>query len=169
MNAAAFRPRRIGRSVALALLAVALLSAFSSSTRIRPEAGGETGARSEGEPASRGGRDPSGEWILPHPLAFRALVHLTDSGRQIRYGEYASRRPRRPSMRAETDPRDVINYEVTVPPGANIYDVAKLLEEGTLVTAEVFLATAASPAVLRRLGIPGRARRGIFSPTDTSS
>ena len=68
--------------------------------------------------------------ILPHPSAFRALVLLTFSGRRLHYGEYAFPTP--PST-FETWRRlvrgDVIKYEVTVPPGTNLYDVAKLLEE----------------------------------------
>ena len=103
--------------------------------------------------------------ILPHPLAFRALVILTVSGRRLHYGEYAFPTPPsafdawRRLIRG-----DVIKYEVTVPPGANLYDVAKLLEEEKLATAEAFLATATSPAVLRRLEIPGESAEGYLFP-----
>jgi len=53
---------------------------------------------------------------------------------------------------------------VTVPPGANLYDIAKMLEEERLVTKEVFLATSASPALLQRLGIPGESAEGYLFP-----
>jgi UPF0755 protein len=103
--------------------------------------------------------------VLPHPLAFRALVLLTFSGRRLHYGEYAFTTP--PSA-FEAWRRlvrgDVIKYEVTVPPGANLYDVAELLERKKLATAETFLATAASPAVLRRLEIPGESAEGYLFP-----
>ncbi|MGE5285390.1 MAG: endolytic transglycosylase MltG [Actinomycetota bacterium] len=103
--------------------------------------------------------------VLPYPLAFRALVLLTFTGRRIHYGEYAF-----PSPPSAFDvwrrllSADVIKYEVTVPPGANIYDVAKILEGAKLATAEVFLAAATSPAVLRRLGIPGESAEGYLFP-----
>ena len=105
------------------------------------------------------------EGVLPHPMAFRALVLLTDTGRQIRYGEYVFPTP--PSAfdawRRLTR-GDVVKYEVTVPPGTNLFDIAKLLEGEKLVTAEVFLDTATSPAVLRRLGIPGESAEGYLFP-----
>jgi UPF0755 protein len=103
--------------------------------------------------------------ILPHPVAFRALVLLTGSGRQIRYGEYVFATP--PSA-FDTWRRltrgDVMKYEVTVPPGANLYDIAKLLEKEKLVPAELFLAASSSPDVLRRLGIPGESAEGYLFP-----
>jgi len=166
MNTAADRPRRIVQGVALALLAAALLSAFFLFDTYPTRSW-------EGKRVliPKGSRLPGvvgilrEDRIVPHPLAFRALVLLTDSGRQIHYGEYAfSTPPSAFEAWRRLTRGDVIKYEVTVPPGANLYDVAKLLEEGKLVTAEVFLATAASPAVLRRLGIPGESAEGYLFP-----
>jgi len=166
MNIAADSPRRIGRGVALAVLAVAFVAAFFLFDTY------PTGSW-EGKLVlvPKGSRLPGvigilrENGILPHPLAFRALVLLTGSGRQIRYGEYVFATP--PSA-FDTWRRltrgDVMKYEVTVPPGANLYDVAKLLEKEKLVTAELFLATASSPDVLRRLGIPGENAEGYLFP-----
>ncbi|MBP2676903.1 MAG: aminodeoxychorismate lyase, partial [Deltaproteobacteria bacterium] len=102
---------------------------------------------------------------LPHPLAFRALVLLTFTGRRLHYGEYAFPTP--PSA-FEAWRRlvrgDVIKYEVTVHPGANLYDVAELLEKKRLAKAGAFLAAATSPAVLRRLEIPAESAEGYLFP-----
>ena len=166
MNAAAGRPRRIGRGVALLTLVVALLAAYFLFDTY------PTGSW-EGKLVlvPKGSRLPGvieilrKEGVLPHPMAFRALVLLTDTGRQIRYGEYVFPTP--PSAfdawRRLTR-GDVVKYEVTVPPGTNLFDIAKLLEGEKLVTAEVFLDTATSPAVLRRLGIPGESAEGYLFP-----
>jgi UPF0755 protein len=166
MSPPAGRPRRAGRGVALAVLAAALLSAFLLfDTHPTGNWEGKLVLVPKGSPLlevvgilRKGG-------ILPHPLAFRALVLLTFSGRRLHYGEYAFPTP--PST-FEAWRRlvrgDVIKYEVTVPPGANLYDIAKLLEEKKLATAEAFLATAASPAVLRRLEIPGESAEGYLFP-----
>jgi len=167
MNSVADRSRRIGRGLALAVLAVALLSAYFlfDTYPTRSWEGGKLLLVPKGSrlPGVVGILRENG--ILPYPLAFRALVLLTDSGRQIHYGEYAFPTP--PSAfdawRRLTR-GDVIKYEVTVPPGSNLYDIAKLLEEGKLVTAEVFLDAASSPAVLRRLGIPGESAEGYLFP-----
>ncbi len=167
MSTAPGRPRRVGRGVALALLAAALLSAFLLFFDTYP-AGGWEGKLVL---VPKGSRLPEvvailrEGGILPHPPVFRALVLLTFSGRRLHYGEYAFPTP--PSA-FEAWRRlvrgDVIKYEVTVPPGANIYDVAKSLEENRLVTAEAFLAAATSPAVLQRLGIPGESVEGYLFP-----
>ncbi len=166
MITAAGRPRRIGRGVALLTLVAALLAAYFLFDTY------PTGSW-EGKLVlvPKGSRLPGvieilrKEGVLPHPMAFRALVLLTDTGRQIRYGEYVFPTP--PSAfdawRRLTR-GDVVKYEVTVPPGTNLFDIAKLLEGEKLVTAEVFLDAATSPAVLRRLGIPGESAEGYLFP-----
>jgi UPF0755 protein len=165
MSPPAGRPRRTGRGVALAVLA-ALLSAFLLfDTHPTGSWEGKLVLVTKGSslPEVIGILREGG--VLPHPLAFRALVLLTFSGRRLHYGEYAFPTP--PSA-FEAWRRlvrgDVIKYEVTVHPGANLYDVAELLEKKKLATAEAFLATAASPAVLRRLEIPGESAEGYLFP-----
>jgi len=166
MIPAAVRLRRTGRGVALAVLAAALLSAFLLfDTHPTGSWEGKLVLVPKGSrlPEVIGIFREGG--ILPHPLAFRALVLLTFSGRRLHYGEYAFPTP--PSA-FEAWRRlvrgDVIKYEVTVTPGSNLYDVAKLLEGKNLATAEAFLATASSPAVLRRLEIPGESAEGYLFP-----
>jgi UPF0755 protein len=166
MSLTARLPRRAGAGVALAILAAALLSAFLLfDTNPRGNWEGKLVLIPKGSPLPEVvGILREGE-ILPHPLAFRALVLLTFSGRKLHYGEYAFPTP--PSA-FEAWRRlvrgDVIKYEVTVRPGENLYDVAGQLKGKNLVTAEEFLATAASPAVLRRLGIPGESAEGYLFP-----
>ena len=166
MSPAAGRPRRTGRGVALAVLAVALLSAFLLfDTHPTGSWEGKLVLVPKGSPLPEVVGILREGGILPYPPAFRALVLLTFSGRRLHYGEYAFPTP--PSA-FEAWRRlvrgDVIKYEVTVPPGANLYDVAEWLEEKKLVPAEAFLATAASPDVLRRLEIPGESAEGYLFP-----
>jgi len=166
MNTAADRSRRIARGVSLAVLAVALLSVFLLFDA-HPTGNweGKLVLVPKGSPAPEVVEILREGGVLPHPLVFRALVLLTFSGRQLHYGEYAFPTP--PSA-FETWRRlvrgDVIKYEVTVPPGANLYDVAGLLEKKKLAKAEAFLTTATSPAVLRRLEIPGESAEGYLFP-----
>jgi UPF0755 protein len=166
MNTAAGRSRSIVRGVSLAALAVALLSAFLLLDT--PPTGNWEGKlvlvpKGSPLPEVTGILQEGG--ILPHPLTFRALVLLTNSGRRLHYGEYAFPTP--PST-YEAWRRlvrgDVIKYEVTIPPGANLYDVAEMLEKKKLVKAEAFLSKAASPDVLRRLEIPGESAEGYLFP-----
>jgi UPF0755 protein len=166
MNPAADRPRRIGRGVALGVLAVAILSVFFLfDTYPTGSWEGKLVLVPKGIRLPRVVGILREGGVLPHPMAFRALVLLTDSGRRLHYGEYAFPTP--PSafeVWRRLTRGDVIKYEVTVPPGTNLYDVAKLLEGKKLATAEAFLATAASPAVLRRLEIPGESAEGYLFP-----
>ncbi len=105
------------------------------------------------------------EKILPHPLAFRALVLLTGTSRRLHYGEYTFPAP--PSA-FETWRRivagDVIKYSVTVPPGANLFDIASLLGEMSLADPKAFLDAATSRDTLARLGIRGKSAEGYLFP-----
>jgi len=166
MSIFAVRSRRTGRGVALAVLAAALLFAyFLFDTHPVGKWEGKLVLVPKGSrlPEVVGILREGG--ILPYPAAFRALVLLTFSGRRLHYGEYAFPNP--PSA-FEAWRRlvrgDVIKYEVTVPPGANLYDVAELLEAKKLATSEAFLDAATSPAVLRRLEIPGESAEGYLFP-----
>ena len=160
------RPRRTGRGVALAVLVAALLSAFLLfDTHPTGSWEGKLVLVPKGSPLPEVVGILREGGVLPHPLAFRALVLLTFSGRRLHYGEYAFPTPPSDFEAWRRLVRgDVIKYEVTVPPGANLYDVAGLLEEKKLATAEAFLATAASPAVLQRLEIPGESAEGYLFP-----
>ena len=166
MSSPAGRRRSTGRGVALAVMAAALLSAFLIfDTHPTGSWEGKLVLVPKGSPAREVVRILREDRILRHPLAFHALVLVTFSGRRLHYGEYAFPTPPsafdawRRLVRG-----DVIKYEVTVHPGANLYEVAELLEEKNLVTAETFLAMAASPAVLRRLEIPGESAEGYLFP-----
>jgi len=136
------RPRGIVRSVALASAAAALLSAF---VLLDKQSAGDWEGKLVAVP--KGSRLPDmvsilrEGGVLPHPLAFRALVLLTFTSRRLRYGEYAFPRPSSVFETWEKLVRgDVIKYEVTVAPGSNLYDVAALLKEKSLVTPEEFMA-----------------------------
>ncbi|HZL98507.1 MAG TPA: endolytic transglycosylase MltG, partial [Terriglobales bacterium] len=158
-------PRRTDRGVALAVLA-ALLSAFLLfDTHPTVPWEGKLVLVPKGSALPEVVKILREGGILPHPVAFRALVLLTFSGRRLHYGEYAFPTP--PSafdVWRRLVRGDVIKYEVTVPPGANLYDVAELLKKKKLATTEAFLAAAASAAVLRRLEIPGESPEGYLFP-----
>ena len=166
MTSPAGGPRRTGRGFALAILAAALLSAFLLfDTLPAGEWEGKLVLVPKGSSAREVVRILRENRILPHPLAFHALVLVTFSGRRLHYGEYAFPTP--PSTFGawrRLVRGDVVNYEVLVPPGANLYDVAEQIEAKKLATAETFLAAAASPAVLGRLEIPGESVEGYLFP-----
>jgi len=166
MNTAAGRPRRTGPGVALAVLAAALLSAFLLfDTHPTGSWEGKAVLVPKGSPAREVVRILREGRILPHPLAFHALVLVTYSGRRLHYGEYSFPAP--PSAFGawrRLVEGDVIHYEVLVPPGANLYDVAEQIEGKKLATAEAFLAAAVSPDVLGRLEIPGESVEGYLFP-----
>ena len=166
MSPAEDRPRRTGPRIALAVLAAALVSAFLLFDR-QPTGNweGKLVLVPKGSPLPQVAGILREGGLLPHPLAFRALVLVTFSGRRLHYGEYAFPTP--PSTYdawRRLVRGDVIKYEVTVPPGANLYDIAEMLEKKKLAKAEAFLATASSPDVLRRLEIPGESAEGYLFP-----
>ena len=160
------RPRRIARSVALAAAAAALLSAFVLlDKRSAEDWEGRLVVVPKGSRLPEVASTLREGGVLPHPLAFRALVLLTFTSRRLHYGEYAFPRPSSVFETWEKLVRgDVIKYEVTVAPGTNLYDVAALLKEKSLVQPEEFLAAATSPGLLGRLEIPGESAEGYLFP-----
>jgi len=158
--------RRIARGAALAALASVLLCAFLLFDA--PPAGTWQG---KVVVVPKGSRLPEvvsalrEGGVLPHPLTFRALVLLTFTGRRLHYGEYTfSKPPSTYEVWRKVAAGDVIAYKVTVPPGANLYDIADLLKEQSLADPEAFLAAASSRAALDRLEIPGESAEGYLSP-----
>jgi UPF0755 protein len=103
--------------------------------------------------------------VLQHPLVFRMLILGSMTGRRLKFGEYSFPDP--PSA-VEAWKKlfrgEVTRYSVTIPEGSNLYDIAKILGGIELVDPEKFLKTAASPEVLRRLGIPGATAEGFLFP-----
>ncbi len=105
------------------------------------------------------------EGLLRYPLAFRVLVMATMSGTKLQHGEYAFPNP--PSaleLWEKVVNGDVAKYQVTIPDGSTIYDIADTLGSLELTDPDVFLATATSPEVARRLGIPGSTVEGYLFP-----
>jgi UPF0755 protein len=93
------------------------------------------------------------------------LILGSMTGKRLKFGEYSFPDP--PSA-VEAWKKlfrgEVTRYSVTIPEGSNLYDIAKILGGIELVDPEKFLETAASPEVLRRLGIPGATAEGFLFP-----
>jgi UPF0755 protein len=107
----------------------------------------------------------SGGGVLRHPFAFRLLVLATRSGRKLHFGEYTFATPHSPlDVWRKLVDGDVTRYSVTVPPGANLYDIAKLLADRGLATEEAFLDAARDPALLAGLDIDAPSAEGYLFP-----
>ncbi len=102
---------------------------------------------------------------LRYPLAFRILVVGTMTGTRLQHGEYALPAP--PSaieLWGKLVNGDVVKYQVTIPGGFTIYDIAATLGSLELANPEAFLAAATSPSLAGRMGIPGLTLEGFLFP-----
>jgi UPF0755 protein len=105
------------------------------------------------------------EGVLQHPIVFRALVLATMSAKHLKFGEYSFPNPPtsvevwRKIYRGE-----VTRYTVTVAEGANLYDIARILDDLDLADPEEFLENASSEGIVRWLGIPGDTAEGFLFP-----
>jgi UPF0755 protein len=156
---------RLGRGAALlaGLLAVLAFQLFS-----RPSAdvwSPRVVVVPKGSNSAAAARILAAEGVLRRPLVFRALLLATRTGRKVHFGEYTFRTP--PSTvdvwRKLVD-GDVTRHDVTVPPGSNLYDVARLLAADNLATAEAFLEAARDRTVLAGLGIDAPSAEGFLFP-----
>lgn len=103
--------------------------------------------------------------VLRHPFAFRVLVAATRSGRKLHFGEYTFDGPAAPiDVWRKLVSGDVTKYTLTVPPGSNLYDIAKLLDSNGLASEADFLEAAHDPSLLRGLGIDAPSAEGYLFP-----
>lgn len=103
--------------------------------------------------------------VLRYPLVFRILIIGTMTATRLHHGEYGFPDP--PSaleLWGKLTSGDVAKYQVTIPDGSTIYDIAQTLGNLELVNPEVFLAAATSPDTARLLGIPGSTLEGYLFP-----
>ncbi len=103
--------------------------------------------------------------LLRHPLVFRGLVLATATGRHLQSGEYAFPAP--PSafeVWRKLVRGDVARYNVTIPEGSNIFDIAQILGDSELADPGTFIAAATSGEVAARLDIPGDTAEGFLFP-----
>jgi UPF0755 protein len=103
--------------------------------------------------------------VLRHPFAFRVLVAATRTGRKLHFGEYTFEKPSAPiDVWRKLVSGDVTKYSVTVPPGSNLYDIAKLLESNGLAPEPAFLEAAHDRTLLSALGIDAPSAEGYLFP-----
>lgn len=103
--------------------------------------------------------------VLRFPVAFRILVTVTGTGTRLRHGEYVFPAP--PSafdLWKKISSGDVAQYPVTIPEGANLYDIARILDQMELADPASFLHGATSFELANRLDIPGDTAEGFLFP-----
>lgn len=103
--------------------------------------------------------------VLRFPAAFRVLVTVTGTGTSLRHGEYIFPAP--PSafeLWRKISSGDVAKYPVTIPEGANLYDIARILDQMELAVPASFILGATSSGLANRLDIPGDTVEGFLFP-----
>ena len=102
---------------------------------------------------------------LRYPLAFRILVIGTMTGTKLQHGEYALPAP--PSaieLWRKLVSGDVAKYQVTIPGGSTLADIAETLGTLELANPSEFLPAATSPTLTSQMGIPGTTLEGYLFP-----
>lgn len=98
------------------------------------------------------------QWQL---LAVRALRFRTP----LQAGEYRFDQPASAFRVYDRIARgDTSYYEVTVPEGANMYEIAGILNQGDIIDGKAFLAAAANPAHIRDLSPAAPSLEGYLYP-----
>jgi UPF0755 protein len=102
---------------------------------------------------------------LRYPFAFRILVIGTMTGTKLQHGEYALPAP--PSaieLWRKLVGGDVAKYQVTIPGGSTLFDIAETLGTLELANPTAFLTAATSPSLTSRMGIPRSTLEGYLFP-----
>ena len=107
---------------------------------------------------------------LRFPFAFRLLTIGTMTGTKLKHGEYALPAP--PSafeLWRKLVSGDVAKYQVTIPDGSTLYDIAETLGNLELADPDEFLAAATSPDVAVTMGTPWLRAMLMAVPLTSSS
>jgi UPF0755 protein len=103
--------------------------------------------------------------LLQYPLVFRILVIGTMTSTKLQHGEYAFPAP--PSafeLWGKIVSGEVAKYQVTIPDGSTVFDIAQILGTLELANPEDFLAAATSADLATHMGIPGNTVEGYLFP-----
>jgi UPF0755 protein len=103
--------------------------------------------------------------LLRYPVVFRILVVGTMTGAKLQQGEYVFPAP--PSafeLWGKIVNGDVAKYQVIIPDGSTLYDVAQTLGNLELTNPATFLATAMSPEFAHLMEVPGSTLEGYLFP-----
>ncbi|GAB4363428.1 MAG: endolytic transglycosylase MltG [Deltaproteobacteria bacterium] len=103
--------------------------------------------------------------VLRFPAVFRILVAATGTATALHHGEYVFPSP--PSayeLWRKITSGDVARYPVTIPEGATLYDIARILGQMELADPDSFLLGATSGGMASRLDIPGDTTEGFLFP-----
>lgn len=105
------------------------------------------------------------EAIIDNPFKFKLYARIKGFDRTVKAGQYL--------LSASMQPQEIIEalvsgkvylYRVTIPEGANLSEVAALLENTELVKSSDFLSTAKDPAFAEQLGIKAKNFEGYLFP-----
>lgn len=92
--------------------------------------------------------------VLAHPVWFYALLRTTGLDRKIRAGGYVFTRPAPLSeilLSLVFRPQGVYLVRITVPEGATLEKIARIVEDSLLIPADSFLARARDPHLIQSL------------------
>jgi UPF0755 protein len=102
--------------------------------------------------------------VVKHPWLFLAARGLRPRT-ALQAGEYRFEKPATPAEVFDRIARgDVVTFEVTIPEGANQWDIGDLLEEKKLVTRREFLAAAGQTDLVRDLAPGALTLEGFLFP-----
>src|SRR5258708_11698616 len=100
---------------------------------------------------------------------FYTNLHLYRRGTHIKTGEYEFDGPLLPDeVLGKLVRGDIKMYHFTVPEGLRIDEIARIVGETGMCSADDFLKLARDPSVARKLGVPGKNLEGFLFP-DTYS
>lgn len=102
--------------------------------------------------------------VVEHPWQF-LLARVLQPSRKLQAGEYRFAGPASALTVFERIARgDVFNYELTIPEGQNIFEIAAIVESAGLMQAAEFLRAAKDPSLIRDLSPNAPTLEGYLFP-----
>lgn len=156
---------RLGPRVGLLIAAAAMLLAYGLAEPYANFLGTVYVDLDKGMPARKLAERLADAGVIRYAWLFLAVRALHPSAR-VQAGEYEFHGPESVWRVFDRVRRgDVYYFELTVPEGSNIFDIAALLNQAGLVPAAEFLASAADPRMVRDLDPAAPSLEGYLFPS----
>lgn len=106
-----------------------------------------------------------GKGIIGGKFQFKLLAKLKNAEHRIKSGEYSVQLPMSPLAILDKLIRgEVITYSITIPEGSTVFNIAGIIENAGLGTAESILKKAADISFIKSLGLEDQSLEGFLFP-----
>lgn len=103
--------------------------------------------------------------LINSPIKFMLLAKLTDAEHRIKSGEYSFPESKSPlEILRKLTRGKVITYTITIPEGSTVFDIADIIEDANLGSANSIIQKAQDVSFIKSMGMDNKSLEGFLFP-----